>query len=62
MDLETYSNADKDSIYSGYNTSNDDVFWSMTYGAFGAVSCRYDSYALYDAVITCDAGVTYVQF
>ncbi len=63
MDLETYSNADKEAIYSGYNTSNDDVFFHMSYDAqAGAVSCRYDTYALYDAVISCEAGVAYVQY
>ena len=63
MDLETYSNANKDAIYSGYNTSNDDMFWHMSYNAqAGAVSCRFDTYALYDQVMICEAGVAYVQF
>ena len=63
MDLETYSNADKDSIYSGYNTSNDDVFWHMSYAAqAGAVSCRFDTYAMYDQVITAEAGIAYVSY
>jgi hypothetical protein len=63
MDLETYSNADKDSIYSGYNTSNDDIFWHLTFGANATTpSVRFDSYALYDTVITCEAGVAYTQY
>ena len=63
MDLETYSNADKDSIYSGYNTSNDDVFWHCTYNANATTpSVRFDTYAMYDAVMVCEAGVAYVQF
>ena len=63
MDLETYSNADKDSIYSGYNTSNDDVFWHMTFNANATTpNVRFDTYALYDAVLVCESGVAYVQY
>ena len=63
MDLETYSNSDKDAIFSGYNTSNDDIFWHMNFDAqAGAVSCRFDTYALYDQVLICEAGVCYNQF
>lgn len=63
MDLETYSNADKDAIYSGYNTSNSDVFWHMNFGANATTpNVRFDSYALYDQVITAEAGVAYASY
>lgn len=63
IDLETYSNADKDSIYSGYNTSTDDVFLNATFNAnAGALSVRFDTYALYDSVITCENGATQRAF
>ena len=60
MDLETYSNADKDSIYSGYNSSNDDIFWNMTFNANSSTpNVRFDTYALYDNVLVCEAGICY---
>ena len=63
MDLETYSNADKDSIYSGYNSSNDDIFWNMTFNANSTTpNVRFDTYAMYDNVLVCEAGVCYSNF
>ena len=63
MDLETYSNADKDSIYSGYNSSNDDIFWNMTFNANSTTPIvRFDTYALFDNVLVCEAGVCYSNF
>jgi hypothetical protein len=66
IDLETYSNADKDSIYAGYNTSNDDIFFQLSYGALAAgvadINIRFDTYALYDCVLLCENGVASIRF
>jgi hypothetical protein len=64
IDLETYSNADKDSIFAGYNTSNDDIFFQLSYGAVttGAIDVRFDTYALYDCVLICENGVASIRF
>jgi hypothetical protein len=66
IDLETYSNADKDSIFAGYNTSNDDIFFQLSYGALVAgvadINIRFDTYALYDCVLICENGVASIRF
>jgi hypothetical protein len=71
IDLETYSNADKDSIFAGYNTSNDDIFFQLSYGAIPpiggapagvAIDVRFDTYALYDCVLICENGVASIRF
>lgn len=63
-DLEVYANADKDSIYSGYNSLNDDIFCQMQLGGTGnaIASLRFDFYALYDSLLVCENGTAYVKF
>ena len=56
-DLEVYANAEKDAIFSGYNSLNDDIFCQMQLGSatVGAVpSLRFDFYALYDSLLICE--------
>ena len=63
VDLETYSNADKSSIFAGWNSSNEDIFFQLHFkGLAGAPNIRADTYALYDAVIVCEAGVASVRY
>jgi hypothetical protein len=63
VDLETYSNADKGAIFAGYNTSNEDVFFQLAFsGLGGATDVRGDTYALYDAVMVCEAGICSVRY
>ena len=59
FDLETYSGADKDKIFTGMNTLNSDIFWNMNFGANTAVNVRFDFYALYDNVLIFENGVCY---
>ena len=63
-DLEVYANADKDSIFSGYNCLNDDIFCQMQLGGTGnaIASLRFDFYALYDSLLICENGTSYVKF
>ena len=63
VDLETYSNADKSSIFAGYNSSNEDVFFQMGFqGLATDTDVRFDTYALYDAVIICENGIAMTRY
>ena len=64
VDLEVYANADKESIFSGYNSLNDDIFIQMTFDGSVAADtpCRFDFYALYDSLLICENGTAYVKF
>ena len=66
MDLESYSNCSTDSIYSGYNSSVDDIFYNPVFNGQpvnpGAVNIRIDSYALFDSLIIIQDGVASVQY
>jgi hypothetical protein len=60
LDLESYSNTDMTSVYSGYNSSNEDIFFTPTFNpqpANSAVDVRIDTYALYDCLISLENGV-----
>ena len=64
-DLEVYANADKDSIFSGYNSLNDDIFIQMMFDGTAAgadVAARFDFFALYDSLLICENQTAYVKF
>jgi hypothetical protein len=60
LDLESFSNADKSSIFSGYNTNTDDIFLQLNFPT--GVALRIDSYALFDQVLVCANGTAFVRF
>ncbi len=63
IDMETYANADKDSIFSGYNTLTDDIYWNLTFdGTQAAGLVRYDFFALYDSLLICENGTAIVKY
>ena len=64
IDLESYSNTSNDTIYSGMNTSSDDIFFVPRFGALNAAntSVRVDSYALYDQLILIQNGQVSVNY
>jgi hypothetical protein len=63
IDLENYANADKSSLFSGYNTNNDDIFAILTYGAQTAAgNMRFDTFANFDCVIICENQTAYCKF
>lgn len=63
IDLESYAGASKDTIFSGYNSNTDDIYWSPTFTAPAAVAaCRFDAFANFDSVIVCENGTAYVKF
>ena len=60
LDLESYSNTDMTSVYSGYNSSKEDILFTPTFNpqpANNAVDVRIDTYALYDCLISLENGV-----
>ena len=64
IDLESYSNTSNDTIYSGMNTSSDDIFFVPRFGAANGAntSVRVDSYALYDQLILIQNGQVSVNY
>ena len=66
-DFEVYANAEKDAIFSGYNTNQDDIYWQYTYtngNVFGGadVQVRFDHFAMYDSLLICENGTCYVKY
>ena len=63
IDLESYSNAPLDTVYSGLNTSTDDLFANFKFNAqAGATNVRIDTFALYDVLILIENGQCQVQY
>ena len=65
VDLESYSNTSNDTIYTGTNTSTDDIFAVFRFAAQGAGTTnnvRIDSYALYDQLILIQNGSCTVNY
>jgi hypothetical protein len=62
IDLESYSNTSMDSVYTGTNTSTDDIFFTPRFDAQNAsTNIRIDAYALYDQLILIQNGVCTVN-
>ena len=69
VDLESYSNTSNDTIYSGTNTSTDDIFGVFRFGAqtlangnAATYNVRIDSYALYDQLVLIQNGNCTVNY
>lgn len=63
IDLENYPSADKSSLFSGFNTNNDDVFLQANFQpAADLVNVRLDAFANFDSVIVCENNTCYVKF
>ena len=63
VDLETYSNSDKTHLFAGYNSSNEDIFFQLIFqGCPNVTAVRFDTYALYDAVIICENGMASTRY
>jgi hypothetical protein len=69
IDLESYSNTSNDTIYSGTNTSTDDIFGVFRFdgqlnslGTATTHSVRIDSYALFDQLVLIQNGVCTVNY
>ena len=63
IDLESYSSAPLDTVYSGLNTTTDDIFANFKFaGQGGAINARIDTFALYDVLILIENGQCQVQY
>jgi arabinogalactan endo-1,4-beta-galactosidase len=63
-DLEVYANAEKDAIFSGYNSTTDDIFIQLQFGGITSAiaSVRFDFYALYDSLLVSENNTAYCKF
>jgi hypothetical protein len=70
LDLENYSAASKNSIFSGYNSNTDDIFWQPTFappvnsnnGITGSfINARLDAFANYDCVLVFQDNTAYTK-
>lgn len=74
IDLESYSACSKNSIFSGFNSNTDDIFWQPTFnpvanstgvsaiGANGATyNLRLDAFANYDCVVVFQDNTAYTK-
>jgi hypothetical protein len=63
LDLESYPNADKDRIWAGYNSHNDDIFFMPKFGALtAATTISFGMYCMFDAELTFNNGQCYISF
>jgi hypothetical protein len=63
LDLENYPNADKDKIWAGYNSHNDDIFFLPKFGALTAATIiSFGLYCMFDAELTFNNGQAYISF
>lgn len=63
IDLESYQNTDKSSIFAGMNTNTSDIFFQPTHnGLLAPTQCYYTAFANFDSVLVCENGVAYVRF
>lgn len=63
IDLENYVNANKDSIFAGWNSNTDDIFAIMNFNGAGAVvNARFDAFAMYDSCIVFENGTAYCRY
>ena len=63
LDLESFANANKDSIFAGYNSNTDDIFAVINYGSSCATTTnRLDAFALFDCVVVLENNTAYVRY
>jgi hypothetical protein len=65
IDLETYANAPKDQIFTGYNTNTEDIYAMINYNtqaAATATNCRFDAFCNFDCVVICENQTAYIRF
>ena len=65
LDCENYALSDKSSLYTGYNTKNDDIILCMNFlaGAGAAIpTARFDAFVMFDQEVIFENGTCYVSF
>jgi len=63
LDLENYANSDKSSIFSGWNSNTDDIYFVPSFAAnAGTPTVRFDAFALFDTVLVFENSTCYVKY
>jgi hypothetical protein len=63
LDLENYANSDKSSIFSGWNSNTDDIYFVPSFAAnAGTPTVRFDAFALFDTVLVFENSSCYVKY
>ena len=63
LDLENYPNSDKDRIFAGYNSKNDDIFFMSKFNNLAAATnISFGLYCMFDSLLTFQNGQAYVSF
>jgi hypothetical protein len=64
IDLENYPSSEKSQTYSGYNSSNDDIYLVMNFlnPTANAINVRFDAFAMYDQEVVFENQTAYVKF
>ena len=62
IDLESFPNAEKSRLYSGYNSNTDDIFVNLSFTNAPNANVRLDAFALYDQVLVFENGTAYARF
>lgn len=63
IDLENYATADRTNIFAGYNSNSDDIFYVPSFPSQTAIgNIRFDSFAMYDAVLVFQNDTVYCKF
>jgi hypothetical protein len=62
IDLENYQSAGKDTIYAGYNTNTDDIFFLGNYYNAVGITARFDAFCHFDGLLVFENGTGYIKF
>ena len=63
QELVSFPSANQDQMFSGRNTSTEDIYHNMIFNANATTpSVRFDYYCLHHAVIICDNGAAQIRF
>ena len=64
IDLENYINANKDNIYSGWNSNTDDIFFigNFNNAIASVVPVRLDAFSMYDSCLVFENGTCYCRY
>jgi hypothetical protein len=62
LNLENYEASSKDTIFAGWNSNTDDIYYIANYNPTADITLRLDAFALFDAVVVCENSTAYVRF
>jgi hypothetical protein len=62
LNLENYEASSKDTIFAGWNSNTDDIYYIGNYNPTANIILRLDAFALFDAVLVCENSTAYVRF